>query len=193
MLLWWQELDQLRQILFAVGVISAGVFVILTILTLIGLDFDGALETDPTSGGESGFSEYFSLRNALVFFTGMSWITLAFLELPGIPSVMALAAGCVAGVGLVIANLYIFAMVATLHVEGNLNMNDAIGCRGQVILSIPANMDGIGKVSVQVNDRSIEFLARTAETTGIARNETIDVVELLAGDIVRVKRANPNS
>ncbi len=190
---WWQELNQLQQILFAVGVTSAIVFAVMTLLTFSGLHFDGTLDTDHHLGDGGGMSEYFSLRNALAFFTGMSWVSLAFLALPLVPSPVAVAIGCAAGVGLVLLNVYIMGMLATLHVEGNLDMSQAIGCRGQVTLTIPGNMLGLGKVSVHVNGRTIELIARTAEETDIGRHETVDVVELLARDEVRVERADTNN
>lgn len=195
MMSWWQEMNQLQQILFAVGTASAFVFVVMTLLTFLGLDVDGALDTDLEVGDAEGggIFEYFSLRNALAFFTGMSWVSLAFLALPGIPSPMAVIIGCAAGIGLVVVNVYIMGMLATLHVEGNLNLEAAIGCRGQVTLTIPGNMQGLGKVSVHVGGRTIELIARTADETDVVRHETVDVVELLTRDEVRVKRADTNN
>ena len=192
---WWQDMNQLQQILFTIGSISALVFVAMTLLTFLGLDFDGALDADldtgETEGG--GVFEYFSLRNALAFFTGMSWVSLAFLALPGIPSPMAVIIGCVAGVALVALNVYIMGMLATLHVEGNIDMSKAIGSRGQVTLAIPGNMGGDGKVYIHFDGRSVELLARTAEEITIARLATVDVLEVLAGDILRVETADLNT
>lgn len=192
---WWQEMNQLQQILFTIGVGSAFVFAVMTLLTFFGLDFDGALDAELETGDAEGggILEYFSLRNALAFFTGMSWVSLAFLALPGIPSPVAVIIGCAAGVGLVVVNVYIMGMLATLHVEGNLDLKQAIGCRGQVTLTIPGNMRGFGKVSVHVEGRTIELLARTAEETDVVRHETVDVVELLARDEVRIERADTNN
>lgn len=82
---------------------------------------------------------------------------------------------------------WIFHLLINLRAEGTLRIGEAIGQPGVVYLSIPAHRAGVGKVTVTVQERSLEFEALTdAESTlstgtpvivtGVVNDHTLEVV-----------------
>src|SRR5262249_9380565 len=90
-------------------------------------------------------------------------------------------AGCLA--------LYLVAMLMKtlmkLKSDGTVRIEKAIGQQGRVYLAIPGNHAGSGKVTLTVQNRSVECLARTAQQD-IATGTTVQVVTVPGRNLVEV-------
>lgn len=143
-------------------------------MELLGLDHD-AEDIAGTSDDLDMGDEYVDTHNlATAFFGLLSFrsivAAIAFFGIGGrvcvalgfpmpVAFLSAILAGLVAmiGVGLAMQALH------SLHSEGNVNIRNCIGATGTVYLTIPGNRAGNGKVTVSVQDRSMEFAAITGE------------------------------
>ena len=74
-----------------------------------------------------------------------------------------------------------------LDVQGNVRIEHCIGETGIVYLSIPANQEGAGKVTVSVQNRSMEYAAIT-ENEAIATGTRVEVVGIKDSETLLVKQ-----
>lgn len=72
-----------------------------------------------------------------------------------------------------------------LRSEGNVQIENAIGETGTVYLTIPAGKSGAGKVTVEVQERFMEYPAMTAGPE-LATGTPVVVVGVIGGDILEV-------
>jgi hypothetical protein len=77
---------------------------------------------------------FFTLRNAIVFFLGFSWGGLACLD-----ANYSIWLAVLIGLTMVAINFLLLKVLASLNVDGNLNLDNAIGKLAVVSLSIPAD------------------------------------------------------
>ena len=148
------------------AVAGGTVMVVQFVLLFIGLDgsdHDGLSEFEADEAGEGGnfFFAHLSLKTVVAFLTffGLTGMLTNSLGTPGwLGSLMAFGAGLLA--------LYLVAFLMSslhkLHSEGNLDLNNAVGSTATVYLKIPASGDGAGKVTVTVQDRTVEARAVTS-------------------------------
>jgi hypothetical protein len=145
--------------------------------------FDDHQATHETQG--HAFLGILSFRTivAAVAFFGLAGIAAGrngagTLAAAGIATVAGLAAMC--GVAAVMK------FFTRLHRDGTARIEQSLGASGSVYLTIPANRSGAGKISVAVQDRTMEYLAVTAGgelTTGT----NIVVVDIIGPDTVEVE------
>jgi hypothetical protein len=88
--------------------------------------------------------------------------------------VVALAAGGAALFGVA----WIMRGLSRLRAEGTVRINRAVGATGTVYLSIPAARAGAGKVTVKVQNRSMEYLAVTAQDQELPTGAKVVVVSV---------------
>lgn len=156
----------------------AGVCVLLAqvAMTLFGLDshHDAIVDVgdDVAMGDEladpHGMSSWFfgvltfrSMTAFVAFFGLGGRVALAF-DAPGyIAFVSASTLGLIAmlSVALLMRSLY------DLHSEGNVHIQHTIGTIGTVYLTVPGHRAGVGKVTVSVQDRTMEYHAVTGSDT----------------------------
>ena len=74
---------------------------------------------------------------------------------------------------------YVMMQAMKLQNEGNIKLENSIGKKGIVYLTIPANKSGTGKVNVLVQERLCEFEAYTTESESIPTGSEIEVVDVL--------------
>jgi hypothetical protein len=88
--------------------------------------------------------------------------------------VVALAGGGAAMFGVA----WIMRGLSRLRAEGTVRIQRAIGATGTVYLSIPAAKTGAGKVTVKVQNRSMEYLAVTAQDQELPTGAKVVVVSV---------------
>ena len=91
------------------------------------------------------------------------------------------------GVLLVMAVMAIFRFMSTMEQSGTIQMANAVGCKGNVYLKIPAEKRGEGKVQISVQGAIREFDAITLGEeleTGVP----IKVVEVVNDSTLLVER-----
>lgn len=193
----WEGLSLFSKILFCTALASTTVLVIQIIMLIIGFTagslgdvdgFDGDVDADGdgiVDGGEG--VGMFTLKGVVAFFSIGGWVGLA-MDMadihPAITVLVALVAGALAliGVGFLYKGLY------KLQSNGNVTMNNAIGKTAEVYLTIPANGENTGKVSVTVQERFIEAEARTMGES-IPTGTLVKVVDVI-NDVLIVEPLN---
>jgi membrane protein implicated in regulation of membrane protease activity len=96
--------------------------------------------------------------------------------------------GAIAAAALVmLAVAKLVQLLRRLESSGNLDLAaHAVGCRGEVYLTIPAH--GSGQVQLAVHGRFLTLDAITDATAPIATGEQVEVVAVAAGDRLVVRR-----
>jgi hypothetical protein len=96
---------------------------------------------------------------------------------------LSLASG--AGLGALFLVSWIMKLLVRLNIDGTVRIEQAVGCRGTVYVSIPAANAGQGKVQVSVLHRTMEYRAVTAQRA-LAPGIKIVVLRVVAPGTVEV-------
>ena len=122
--------------------------------------------------------------SALTFF-GLSGLA---AEQGGLSRGLGLAIPVVAGAIAIFLVAFLMASLAKLQSRGNVVLSNAVGHVGRVYLRIPATRSGMGKVTIEVQGRSLEVEATTAgpelptgapvRIVGLVGDDTLDVASL---------------
>ncbi len=204
---WWNGLDMILKILYCIAMPASLVFVIQTILSLLG-GFEGGVGVDisDTSGIDfHGGSDIGEMADAADMggtsfgdggnpadFTIMSMLTLqgivTFLTVMGWSSIVAISSGTPALlsilVGIALGFLAMYAAAKILHASGKLaengtlDLRNAMGEIGRVYIPIPAKGNGAGKVTMQVQGRYIECAAMALGTESLATGQMVRVIDV---------------
>ena len=107
----------------------------------------------------------------------------------GMSTFVTLAVAAVSGGIAVFLVAFLMASLSRLQSRGNLDLANAVGCTGKVYLRIPGARVAPGKVTIEVQGRSIEVEAVTAgpdiptgavvRVLGLASTETLDVISVV--------------
>jgi len=171
--------------------------------------FDGSLDGDATFDGDASgahdsgwghstdgdithhdatwFYEIISIRTlaeAGTFFGLMGKTMLAYGHSPLASFVYAAVAGGAAMYGV----YWLFKQVYRLQNAGNENVRRAIGLPATVYVPIPAARSGAGKVTFRLQDRTVEYVAVTNESSRLATGEKVVIVGIINAGTVRVAR-----
>lgn len=186
--LWFSQLDGVMQVFWGCALVSSAIFVIQTVLTLIGMDssdmdvdFDGANTMD-LGGGIS----LFTIKNFINFFVGFGWAGISFRPLISNTFLLVLAAVAV-GCLFVVMFLFILKQTGKLEANGAFKMTDCVGKVADVYLRIPAHGAGAGKVQISINGSVQEIQAYT-EGGEIPTGSKVRVVEVAGGSTLKVER-----
>jgi len=135
-----------QTVLFYMGCISSGLFIIKIILMFVGGDFEGeGFDFESDAGDSDGDFGVFSINSIACFFMGLGWVGLASLKEWGFTLYPSLGIGFVAGLlsaGLLITLLGFAKKLNHEPVTPSLKKGDI----GDVYSKIPAF--GIGKIRV---------------------------------------------
>jgi hypothetical protein len=175
-----------------IGCTLVGIQVVLQLFGLGGdHDFDHAEHGD--LHGEAGTEGHGNLFFGILSFKALSAFAGVFGLVGlivsdtrlGAPPRMGIAAG--AGVASMFAVAWLMRGLARLQASGTVNVRNAVGSTAIVYLRIPARGGGQGKVTVEVQGRSMEFPAVTdGETLETGARVTIEAVE--GDDLLKVAR-----
>ena len=141
---------------------------------VVGHDFGGhdAVHTDASAHGAphdaSWFFKLLSFRAmvaALAFFGFGGWAA----DAGGLSAYSAFVSAVAAGAIATVVVAWLMRLLVGLQSEGTVRIERAVGMAGAVYLSIPARREGAGKVTVRLQNRTMEYQAMTpgeALTTG---------------------------
>src|SRR6267378_2783249 len=104
-----------------------------------------------------GVLSFRALVTAITFF-GLGGLSA--LEMSGDPSV-SLGVAILCGGGALLLVAWMMRLLMRLKADGTQRIDRAVGNTGTVYLSVPANQEGTGKVTVKVQNRTVEYLAVT--------------------------------
>lgn len=186
----WQDLSLIEQIYWLVTIPSTLVFIVLLILTIVGADVGGDVETDVDAALADGDSipfQFLSLKNIIAFFTMFGWSGLGFLH-TGLPVWLVIVISGICGFLMMLGMAALFYFMSKLAETGTLKIDNAIGRSGEVYLTIPAGRAGVGKVQMVIQGALQTLDAVTDEPEPIATSSIIEVVDVIAGQILLVRR-----
>ncbi len=137
--------------------------------------------------GASWFFSMLTIRtvSAAAAFFGLTGLAAHHAGLEPTPTI-AMAIGAGAGAFFLVGWLMRF--LHKLNIDGTIQIERAVGCRGNVYLSIPAAKAGLGKVHVNVVNRMLEYQALTAQDA-LTAGTPIVVVGIVGPDTVEVAAA----
>lgn len=153
-----------------------------------GLDFDGDGDGEGHHHGESfWFFEIVSIRTlaAAATFFGLVGLTARSADLSP-PISLGLASA--AGFGAMYSVYWMFKQLLRLQSSGTQRVQNAVGLPAIVYLRIPEADSGAGKVHVDMQGRTVEYLAVTDDEEPIPTGENVMVVEVVNSETLRVTR-----
>jgi len=183
---------------FLVCAVLGGVILVCQfLLTLAGLggehDFDGGhhVEIGDHHGDahtDTGSTWFFNVLSFRALVAGVTFFGLAGLAVSANAAYAgyALSAGIMAGLLAMVSVAYLMGLLATLQSEGNVRIERAFGAVGVVYLTIPANGGGQGKVTVNVQHRTMEYAAVTESDQPLQTGATVLILGLAAPGVVKV-------
>jgi len=192
---WWASLSPAMKVLWCVTLTASLIFIIQSIMTFLGADADSSFDTDLDAGmGDDlsnidGGSNLYTFRNFVNFFLGFGWSAILLQE--KIPSTaLLIIVSVVIGVALVALVMWIFKWLNSMQQSGNINVRtSAVGCKGTVYLTIPAERTGEGKIQITIAGAVREFNALT-EGDELKTGTPIKVTEVINESTLVVEPLN---
>jgi hypothetical protein len=126
-----------------------------------------------------------SIQGLTSFFMMFGLVGLALLK-AGLPVLVTVLGGMVAGLITVAISGLIFSQMKRLQTEGTINIQNTIGTDGNVYLTIPRN--GTGQVQIIVQGSLKIFDAISNSKNVIATGEKIHVVAVASGNTLVVEK-----
>ena len=100
------------------------------------------------------------------------------------PTTLALAAA--AGVAALFLVAWMMKALHRLRAEGTVRIDRAVGATGTVYLTVPANKSGAGKVTIVVQERTMEYQAVTSEQNELPTGTKVVAVAVLGPGTIEV-------
>ena len=125
---------------------------------------------------------------ALCAFAGVFGLTGLALERTDLGPWLRISIAVEAGVVAMVVVAFLMRGLARLSVSGTLDPRNAVGRSASVYLRIPAGCAGAGKVTVEVQGRSVELDAVT-DGAEIPTGSRVEVVDVVGTETLKVVRA----
>ena len=161
-------------------------------------DHDGSVSADHVEAdSQSQHSAGHAAHGSASLFRVLSLRTIvAALAFFGLAGLAAQAADCtpfntflIAAAAGLVAMYAVYAMLCgmrSLRAEGTVRIQRAVGRQATVYLRIPARRGGAGKIQINLQNRTMEYLATTAGEA-IPGGATVVVTQILGSDTVQVQ------
>jgi len=183
-------------IYWASTIIGGTLFLLRVIMMFIGGDTgDSPPETTFDSGSDFASGDHaqadisfrlLSVQGLTSFFMMFGLVGLALLK-AGLPVLLTVVGGMLAGLVTVAISGLIFTQMKRLQTEGTINLQKTVGTEGSVYLTIPKN--GTGQVQIIAQGSLKIFDAVSTNKNLIATGEKIHVVGVTGGNILVVEKA----
>ena len=189
------------EIYMVCAIVGGTVFLCQLLLSLLGLghDHDVHLEIahdadhDAHGDGEHGasFLSKLTLRAIIAALTFFGLSGLAATQ-GGLNPVLSCAIALAAGIAAMAAVMMLMNMLSKLQSDGTVHIEQTIGLTGKVYLGIPAKKNGMGKVLLNVQDRTMEYLAVSSGDELLTGTEIV-VVDVVGPGTLEVASLSPSS
>lgn len=195
---WWTSLSVIMKVMWGITLAASLIFVIQTIMTFLGADAGGDFDMDAggmdadfdASGADAGSGmNLYTFRNLVNFLLGFGWSVILLQD--SISSMtLLLIVSVLVGLALVAIVMYLFKWLSGMQQSGNIDVyKTAVGCQGQVYLTIPGERSGEGKVQITINNAVREYTALTDSDT-LKTGTPIKVIEVLSPSTLLVEELN---
>lgn len=147
---------------------------------------DGDVMHDGGNPADFGALKFLTLQTIVTFTTVFGWVSIACISAK-LPVPIGLLIALVCGLVMMFVVAKIVQASAKLAEDGTLNLKNALGQTATVYVAIPANSEGEGKVTMQLQGRFCEVDAITEEAEELASGTQVLVVDV-RGDTLVVER-----
>ncbi|MBO3096999.1 hypothetical protein [Gelidibacter pelagius] len=187
MMEWFSDLELFAKFYWVIALIGSLVFLIIVIMTLIGIeggeDFD---DVDTSIDADTGIEfQFISLKNLIGFFTIFGWAGIACIG-EGLSKPITVLISVISGMAMMTIMAAMFHYMKKLTDSGTLDYKNAIGAIGEVYLTIGENRSRMGKVSVRVQGTLRELDALSDSFTELKSGTIIKVVDVTSNGILIV-------
>jgi len=180
---WFEVLNPAQQIFWGISIFSSVVFGFQLLMTLLG--FDSGADTDVSDVDLSGEFSLFSLRSIVAFLLFFGWTGVMVLNGGG-SLTRAITLGGVAGSIAMIIIAYLLYQMYKMEESGTISLDSAIGQEGEVYIPIPSNLNGKGKIQIQVENKIMELTAVT-NNNKLSTGKKVKVLDVLEKNILLVE------
>lgn len=142
------------------------------------------LPTDGDQGHHSDLGRIFTFQAVISFLAFFGVGGLASLEMQQ-PPAAAVLIGSATGLVAVLLLGYLLTALRKLNTDGTVRISEAVGLEGKVYLRIPGEGEGEGKITLPIQGRTIEILARTPGP-GLRAGDPVVVSRVIDEHIVEV-------
>ncbi len=186
---WWASLSLAQQIYWGIAIPSTLIFVLQTILTLVGGEVDADLDHDVSVETDHGVGfQFFTFKNFIAFFTIFSWTGIVSIN-AGIAIGTSVIIAVLSGLAMMVLMASLFYYFSKLTDSGTMHMKNAIGKVGEVYLTVSANRGNIGKVSIKVQGGLRELDALTDDDTDLTMGTVIEVIGLINDNLLLITKS----
>jgi hypothetical protein len=186
---WFSTLDGFSQFFWVIALAGSVIFTFVIITTFLGMDggddFDG-VDSEIESDGGIGF-QFLTFKNLVGFFTIFGWIGIACIN-EGLSKPITVIASVFSGLLMMTIMAAMFYGMKKLADSGTLNYKNAIGAIGEIYLTVGANRNSMGKVSVTVQGTLRELEALSDSLTELKSGTIIEVVDVTSNGILIVEQ-----
>lgn len=198
---WWNELSTTQQVLWTIGTFASVLLVLQLALSFAGLehtapdvaadvpagsaDAPGGHDLGQHSGHHLTLMQFFTIRDAIAFLTGLGWGSLMLIGW-GLPEWLSVIGGILQGLVFAAIVMLLMWFLSSLASSGSISLQNAINHQGEVTIAIPAHGSGYGKMMLSIQSRSIEIEAYTPGDA-IPRGTRVRVIRVQGGDMLFVE------
>lgn len=187
---WYQALTAIEKVYWVIAVAATILFVIqmISVFVLGDLDVQVAGDTDFDIEADSGMPyQFFTFRNLVGFFTVFAWSGLASIAADYVVTTT-LIISSISGLVMMGVMSILFYFISRMADSGTMHYKNAIGKVATTYLPIKAKRGNMGKVQIEIQSSFHELDAMTDEEEDIPTNSIVEVVDLISGNILLVKR-----
>lgn len=188
---WYAELTNIERVYWIVAVAGTILFVIqmISVFVLGDMDVQVAGDTDFDVDADSGMPyQFFTFRNLVGFLTVFAWSGLAALAAEySITTTLIISS--VSGIVMMALMSALFYFVSRMTDSGTMNYRNAIGKVATTYIPMKAKRGSMGKVQIEIQSSFHELDAMTDEEEDIPTNSIVEVVDLISGNILLVKKS----
>jgi len=185
------ELTTMERVYWIIAIVATVLFVIqmISVFVLGDLDVQVAGDTDFDIANDSGMPyQFFTFRNLVGFFTVFAWSGLASIASDNSMGTT-LTISTISGVAMMALMSVLFYFVSRMTDSGTMKYKNAIGKVATTYIPIKAKRGGMGKVQIEIQNSYHELDAMTDEDEDIPTNSIVEVIDLISGNILLVKRS----
>ncbi len=163
-------------IIFWIAIIATLILLVQIVLAFIGADSEIELDADiDTEIDTDAGSRFFTVRNLVAFLSMFSWSWLYFYEDLQLSMILASIFAVIVGGIFIYIFMIIMKGIMSLSEENTKDFSQFIGETAQVYLTIPAQKNGYGIVTINGNVKQ-QVKAITNETEPIPTHHFVDVI-----------------
>ncbi len=191
---WYNALSTFEKIYWITAIAGSIILLVLLVLTLLGGDADDVGDVDGDLDLDAGIDfQFLSFKNLIGFFTIFGWTGIACIQAELSKGII-VAVSIVCGLLMMTAMASLFYFLSKLNSSGGkLKIENALGCVGEVYLTLGAKRSKIGKVQVKVQGVLRDLEALTNEEEDLKQGTIIIVSEITNNGILIVDKYTKSS